>query len=819
MFSNYVKTALRAMLKNKLYAAINVFGLALGLSTFIAATIIADYEKSHDVFFTNAERIHVPLIYVSPDAGLGMSQFPAVQSIVAPLLKSESTATDAVARLISREVLVGNGNEKLYQNLRFADPEILEIMQFDYIDGDAQTALSDPSGIVISEEFAEKIFGDQSALGEVLSINNNTDLRVTAIIKNIPKNSHLQTSIITPGGLDAIATLDALNQITGFDTAGDWNNLSGSDTTYLLLKDGYTVADVESELNSLFETHAPDDTKKMFTGLGLRSLQSMNLAIWDITGLPAIISIQILGVLILIIAILNYTNLATAQTMGRMKEVGMRKALGASKKSLFIQFITESMVTAFLGLFIAIAFLEFIIPLINNAANKIISFNYFSDPSLLAWLVGMTVVVGFIAGGYPAYVISKINPSRILSGSQTRGKTGSFLRNSLLVIQFTISIFMMTAVAIIFMQNKKIEESGEIFSKDQIYTINRMSNDDISPKASALKNELNRLPGVTATTFVSQLPFDQSHSSRAFTKESGDEAGKFDLYLLSIDESFSEVFDMPIIAGRNLDKNIANDILKRDEEDEPLQDVVNILVNELTANQLGFDNPAEVIGQRVYTFDADDPNSTEYIIIGLVADNNYIGFFNEVKPFFFINDPSIHRIASIKMRADSISTTVDEIETAWDSVVPNYPIDARFLDDVFDSIFAIFKGINAALAGFAVVAISLALIGLFGMAAFMAEKRTKEIGLRKVMGANLLQITRLLVWQFSRPVFIGLILALPLGYLASTAYLDFFSDRINLSAWLFVFVAIVALGFSWVTVGIHAYRTAKANPINALRYE
>ena len=320
------------------------------------------------------------------------------------------------------------------------------------------------------------------------------------------------------------------------------------------------------------------------------------------------------------------------------------------------------------------------------------------------------------------------------------------------------------------------------------------------------------MPNVSSVAYSSQVPFEQNNSQRSVSLQPGDEAGQVNLHTMDMSPDFLGTYDIPLLAGRTLDRNIAQDVWKEDAE------IVNVVINELAADNLQFGTANDAINQRFYRLD-DDGKSTEYIVVGVVPTQNIIGLFNEVKPWMFTYDPESLRIGSIRITGGNIMDTVEQIEDAWERVIPEYPLQGQFLDAVFNDVYQILKFMNMALAGFAFVALALASVGLFGLAAFMAAQRTKEIGMRKVLGASTSQIARLLVWQFSTPVLWALAVALPGAYFASTTYLNFFAERIESPILVLVIAGALAVTLAWSTVAGHAIRIARSNPILALRYE
>jgi putative ABC transport system permease protein len=594
-----------------------------------------------------------------------------------------------------------------------------------------------------------------------------------------------------------------------WDLAGNWNNLSIGNMTYVLLPPTLDEAWLDAQVDGIYERLVPEEQKEVISDLTVASLQRANLAFWDMIDMPAIAVVSLLSFLVLVVACVNYTNLATAQSLGRSREVGMRKTMGASQMQLLSQFLIESMVIATIAMIVAIAALELAIPLFNNVANKDLRLDYIAT---LPWLVMTTALVGLFAGAYPAWLITRASPIEALRESARKGKKGARMRSVMIGAQFAISAFMLAIVSVVYMQNQQVKESSYEFPRSEIYTMDRLTVDGISDRLDTLKYELEALPNVSTVSYSSQVPFEQNNSQRSVSLQPGDEAGQINLQMMTMSPDFFETYDTPLLAGRAFDRDIAQDLHKDDAA------ILSVVINELAVEKLNFGTPQEAINQRFYRLD-DDGNATEYVVVGVVPTQNIVGLFNEVKPWMFFYDPNDFRIGSIRITGGSIMDGVEQIEETWNRVIPEYPIQGQFLDETFDSVYNILKFMNSALAGFAFVALALASVGLFGLAAFMAAQRTKEIGMRKVLGASTVQIARLLVWQFSTPVLWALAVALPCAYFASMNYLNFFSDRIDSPVLILIMAGALAVTLAWSTVAGHAIRIARSNPIMALRYE
>ena len=808
MLWNNIIVALRNLRKNKAFAAINISGLALGLTIYVFGGLLIEYEETHDQFFENASRIYTIGATAAPDLNVGVDKMNSVFTTVGPIIEAELQDIDAVARTVGREFLLSTGEESFYEGISFSDPALLQIFDFNYIHGDA-SAIEDPSGILITESMAIKYFGKTDVLGEVFTFDNEFDFSVTAVIEDVPLNSHFTSSVIGGAGLDFIAPLAGLNRMRDWDLAGNWNNLSIGNMTYILLPDSLDSVWLQTQMDGIFERMVPEEQRQVIADFIVNPLTYANLAIWDMMGLPIASVVALLSLLVLVVACVNYANLATAQSLGRSREVGMRKTMGASRNQLLKQFLIESLVIATIAMVFAIASLEILIPLFNNAAGKNLTLDYVAT---MPWLLSTTAIVGLFAGLYPAWLITRTNPIEALRDIARKGKKGSLMRSIMIGTQFAISAFMLALVSIVYMQNESVKEGSYIFPRSEIYTIDRLRVEGITDRLDTLRHELEALPNINSVAYSAQVPFEQNNSSMGVALQPGDKAGEFILMNLRMNPEFLDTYDIPLLAGRNLSRDIGNDVAKEESE------TINVLVNELALPLLGVDKPIDALNKRFYTLN-DEEENYEFIVVGVVPTQNIVGLFNKEKPWLYQYSPDSLRIGSIRITGGNILDTVTDIEDVWNRVIPEYPIQGRFLDEVFDDIYNILKYMNMALAGFAFVALSLALIGLFGLAAFMAAQRTKEIGVRKVLGASSMQIARLLVWQFSTPVLWALLIALPAAYFGSSLYLNFFADRLESPIPILIVSGLIAVLLAWTTIAGHAIRIARSNPILALRYE
>jgi putative ABC transport system permease protein len=703
--------------------------------------------------------------------------------------------------------------------MRFVDPDFLDIFQLEFIYGNASDALDDPTSVILSESLAKKYYRDQNPLGEILTVETRHDLQVTGVFRDLPSNTHFTSSFTGTGTLDMIATTGAHIRINEFDPQGSWTSLSSSNMTYLLLSEGSDPHDFESRMTAITEKYLTEDIMQFHGGFALRALQNMNLFIWETSGIPALGAIRILGLIILLIACLNYMTLAAARGLSRLREVGLRKSIGASRGQLVFQFLIESIVIALFALVVSIVLAKLVIPAVGQQIGRAIAFHPFNNPATIAGLLLLMLVTGLFAGGYPALVISRAGIPDALRGETGRLGKRNVMRNTLLVIQYTASIVLAIAVMITFAQNRKLQEGDFKYHRDHMVNVSRMSNSNIAPHYDVLRTEWQTIPGVELVTISSQVPFQQRHDLQRVSPISGDESRKLDLQRIDAGEDFGPAYDLELLAGRHLTPDYGEDIYRLDEEGEYVQSMVNTVVNMKAVTALEFQSPGDAIGKFFYEV-GDEASDVVFRIVGVVEDVNILGFHNKIRPMaFFMPEEMVRGVASIRISPENKAETLSRLDAVWDRVIPDYPIEREFLDEGFKDIFTVLQGINVALIIFSVIGITLAIVGLIGMTIFLTNARTKELGVRKVLGASESRLVRMLTWQTSRPVLIALIIACPLAYLAMGAYLNFFVDRVALSPVFFLQIGMVVMIIAWLIVGIRAYRVAITNPAEVLRYE
>lgn len=821
MFSNYVMAGIRNALRNRMHLVVNILGLTIGLTGFIFTQIFVDYEKNHDTFFENADRIFGVYIRTNPDGQIGVASTMGIQTAFAPLVKGNVEEIQEIARFDAREMVVGQGFDILYRQMQFVDPAFFNIFNLDFLVGDADR-MDQPGNVVLSRSMAQTVFGHENVVGETLVVNTDHAVQVVGVFHDLPKNSHFMFSLINEPGFDIVASNETLINIEEIEEFDTWNNLNGSYRTYVLLEEGSDVPAIEQEFNDLTFSNVPSFYTDYFTSVGLRPLPEMNNYIWEAASFPMMPALQILGFVLLIIAVLNYTNLAGAKALLRSREVGMRKVMGASRKALMLQFVLEAILEAMVALILSAIAIEQLLPWFNDASGKALAFNVTSDITTLAWLVGVAMVTGIAAGLYPAYVLSGLQTIGALQGIATSGRIGRSVSAVMVALQFTLSITLVVTATLTFAQDEYLRDRDLGFNDENVLLVERAAEPAPLAVIDQIKSELEHIDGVEAVARSVWAPYEGSNSSGYYRKEG---EGMEALVLIAkywIDDDFLDLYEIPIIAGRALSRDIAGDyqedVFASDEtEGETKIREGNILLSRLAVEKMGFASPEEAVGQVL--FEGNEETLVVATIVGVTEDFNYLAFQNDMPALAWQFAPQLLNTINIKYDPLKVSEVVKDVDRVWMEFVPTRPIERLFLSEKFMQMQRIFEGVTLGIVGFAVISTLVACIGLFALSAFLAERRTKEIGIRKVMGASVPRILGRLTWRLMMPAGVACLLGLPLGYGIAQLFNQFFADKVPLSVFFFIGPALLIIFIASATVAIHATRVSMAHPIKALRYE
>lgn len=810
MLTNYFKIAFRNYLKNKGFTAINIIGLATGLACFILIALYVVDELSYDTFYPNAKNIY----RVDADMKFGGNELKLCVSSdpMGPTLKKDYPQVEQFTRIYGSEgsKLVKKGNEFINEDrIVYADSTFFAVFPQSVIDGNLKTALTEPNTVVISTTAAKKYFAAADAVGKTLEIDK-TPYKITAVIKDMPHNSHFHFDFMLP----------MKNVDYGFG-----NFLSNNFYTYIVLKNGTDFHLFEKNFTQIIDNYifpqakqfmdinSMDDFKKagnklnyFLTPLTDIHLKSSRFPEMEANGnMQYVYIFGAVALFILLIACINFMNLSTARSAGRAKEVGIRKVLGTEKKNLITQFLTESTLMAVIAMFIALVIAYLTLPIFNDVAAKTLEFNNVFSGKMLPFLIALPFIVGLLAGSYPAFFLSNFKPITVLKGKINGGFKNSYLRSSLVIFQFFISIVLIIGTVVIYKQLNYIQHTNLGFNKDQVLIINGAY--ALGKNDETFKNKVLNLPGVSSGTISGYLPVASSRSDNTYSKEAVmDAKSALSMQSWNVDYDYVKTLGMTIIKGRNFSKAFG-------------EDSSAFIINETAAKVLGYDDP---IGKNIYSNfqdgPSDKPRLMAYTIIGVVKDFHFESLRQNIFP---LGLRLLHNnnLISFKINAADAKPLVKQMETKWKAMAPGMPFSYRFMDDAFDNMYREDQRVGKLTLSFSILAILIACLGLFGLVTYMAEQRTKEIGVRKVLGATITNVVTLLSKDFLKLVIISAILAFPVAWWAMHAWLQDFAFRISIEWWVFAIAGFAALLIALVTVSFQAIKAAIANPVKSLRTE
>ena len=813
MIKNYFKIAFRNLWKNKGYSSINIFGLAIGLATCLLITLYVTDELSYDRQFKNSDRIY----RISSDIRFGGGDLHMTQTsdMMGQLLKKDYPQVEEYARLFANDgnKLIKKGNEFIDEpRVTNADSTFFTVFQLPVIEGDTRTALNEPNTVVVTESIARKYFGAVNVLGKIVEVKNGettTPYKVTAVLKDLPHNSHLN--------FDFFFSMKNVDYQWGQLTSHNFH-------TYLLLKPGADYKALEKKFDEYINNYVLpyvqqfikvkniDELKKSGNNLqySLMPLTKIHLYSdfsYEITpsgNIQYVYIFSAVALFILLIACINFMNLSTARSASRGKEVGIRKVLGTERKTLIAQFLVESTITAFISLLIAIVIAWLVLPLFNDVAAKSLSVKDLLNIKILPFIILLPFVVGLLAGSYPALFLSKFKPIVVLKGNTNTGFKKSNLRNVLVVFQFATSIMLIIGTIIVYSQLQYIQTKKLGFNKDQVLIIDGAY--ALNNNVQAFKNEVLAMPGVISGTISSYLPVtNSSRSDNTYSKEAVmDTKNGIDMQTWGIDYDYIKTMGMEIVMGRNFSKDFGADSSA-------------LIITETTAKLLGYADP---IGKMIYAPSNAANDNTLYPreIIGVVKDFHFESLRQKLGPLCMRLRNSTG-LASFKVTAGSTKNLVQQIENKWKILAPGMPFSYRFMSDSFNDMYRSEQRAGTIAIVFAILAILIACLGLFGLVTYMAEQRNKEIGIRKVLGASVTNVVTMLSKDFLILVIIAAVLAFPLAWWAMNKWLLDFEYRVNISVWVFVIAGVVALLIALITVSFQAIKAAIANPVKSLRSE
>lgn len=831
MVRNLLITALRNLARNRFQAAIAILGLTIGFAAAILTALFARDELSFDRFIPGVDRAYVVTSTLkAPGQGDIVMDYAPPQ--IAAWLRLEFPQIKAVARLAYDRVNIRRGDIQASEDIAWVDPTFFDILPLPVVRGNPRRGLESPESVVLTKAAARRYFGDLDPIGQTLVFDRTHSLKVTALIADLPPESHLTQQIFTSGR----SAYSMFSRQSRMSYKQPFMNFLGTDTpgvgsgfrydpvrarVYVRLDRPTDADQLAAGLPGLMRRHATEI--KVVGGaeaslqlvpvraLHLQAFKGVNLGANDARGsVAALAALGVIAALIVTLAVINFVNLTTARSSQRAVEVGVRKAAGARQGQLIAQFIGEAVLQTAVAMVLAIALTELLLPALNAFLSRQIDFPYWRDPRMSLPLLGATLLIGVAGGAYPAFVLAGLRPALVLKGGPLGAIGSGWLREGLVVFQFAVLVSLLLAVTVVWRQTLFAMNEGLGMDKAQTLVVY------VTPCRGAFADEVRRLPGVKGAACSSRelmgLDDFTPLTNDTYVTPPGHPTVMMSLGL--VDFGFFELYGVKPIAGRLFDRGHPSDQLPGLDPKRSRHGA--LVVNESGARRLGYARPADAIGVKIDMF----INST-YDIVGVVPDFS-LDLNAPVKPRFYLIDfdsyPRDH-VLSVKLDGRALAPTLAAIDAAWKRTGQQGAIRREFLDDYLQRLY-----VSTLRQGFLVtvlcgVAVLLAVIGLLGLAAFTAERRTKEIGIRKAMGASTRDVLKLLLWGFTKPVLLANVIAAPLGWWLMNRWLSGFTYRIALTPEIFVFGAATSLAIAWITVLSHALAVARAKPVKALRYE
>lgn len=812
MLGNYFKIAIRNLLKHRGYTLINILGLVAGLACCILILLYVLDELRFDAFHAKAGRIfRVVEVRSTPDRG---DQHNA-RSVapLGPAMEAEFPEVAASVRMLQlfRVTMQFRENRFYEGDYLLSEPSFFKIFDFEFLRGNPETALVEPRSVVLTEAAARKYFGEEDPLGNTLRAEAFGDLKVTAILKDLPPNSHLHFSMLISFG-----SMEHINWWAPF--LNEWNPNYRTVITYLLLQEPAAAPALAAKLPAFLSKHRGEADWPL-KDLYLQPLRDIHFRSGHIAfernhnqGEIAYIYIfSAIALLIVLIAGINYMNLAAARALNRAREVGVRKVVGASRFQLAGQFLSESLLLVALAFLLALFVVELVLPFFNAFVGKQITLGQALQPEAIFTFLGLTVLVGLLSGSYPAFFLSRLQAVRVLKGGAEKLARISNLRRALVVLQFILSVVMMIAALVVYQQMNYVRNKHLGFDREHLMVIDINSN-NVRRHAETMKAEMRRNPAVLAVSVTNRVPGDWKNIA-TIDALPGDAPSStaHTMYLLAVDREFVETYGVRLAAGENFSGRGG--------------DSLSVLINEAAARALGWENP---LGKeiRIPRADLEGGGSSKADfrarVIGVVEDFHFKSLYEKIEPLVLAwQDNPFDRIDyfSVKVRGTNLAATLDFLREIGERFDPDHPFEYNFLDERLNDFYRRDQKLGQLFGIAALLAIFIACMGLFGLAAFMAGQRTKEIGIRKALGATVASLIALLSKDFAKLVLIANLIAWPLAWYVMNRWLEDFAYRIEIGWWVFALAGALALLIALLTVSYQAIKAALANPVEALRYE
>jgi len=805
MFRNYLKIALRNIRRHKGFSFINIAGLAIGMACCILIVLFVRDELSYDSYHTKADQIY-RVIRKTETQG-EMSAEISTPPPLGPALVHDFPEIVNYARFIKpsrEEILIGYKEKKFYETrFFFADQTAIDIFSFPLIKGNPGTALQEPYSVLITEEIADKYFGEEDPLGKVLNFNNSDDYRISGVLKNIPHNSHFR--------FDFLASFATLNHhfILPLD---DWGSCALY--TYLLIPERYSPLEIEKKFSGFLQSHVGED--HFLKDLHLQSLMSIHLhshfkgEIEANGDMGYVYIYSAIALLILLIASINFINLSTARHLNRAREVGMRKVLGASRAQVLKQYLGESVFLTFVALPVSLVLVELFLPVFNSLVRKELTVGYINNIPFVLAIIAVTFFVGAFSGIYPALFLSAFQPLRIFRGVVQSGPSLPRLRSILVLAQFSISILLIACTLIINNQLNYIRNKKLGFDKEQVLVL-PVKERSILYMYRSIRNELLQNPNVLKVAIASDVPGQTGVNRNPFLPEGFDKADKILIHNIRVDNDFIDTMGIEIAEGRGFSSDFATDASQA------------FILNEAAVRKIGWESP---LGKQLeWMAGGDKSTSIKYnkykkgTVIGVVKDFHFESLYREIEPLVLHIWPRSYDNILIRISPGDIRGTLAYVQEKWVTLAPNFPFVYSFLDEDFDKLYKSEERLGRIFIYFSLLSIFIASLGLIGLASYSAEQRTKEIGIRKVLGASVSNIVLLLSKEFSRWALLANFIAWPVAYVIMRSWLQNFAYRVGIGLETFLLTATVTFLVALLSVGYQSLRAAVADPVKSLRYE
>jgi putative ABC transport system permease protein len=790
MIRNYIVIAIRNLLKNPVYALINIFGLSIGITCSLLILIFIKNEISYDRFHDKRNELYrMVFAWVNPN---GSEISPQMTAPVAPDMMEEFPEVKAATRITGYNDGYFTYQNKSYkaEKVIYADSLFFKMFSFKLISGDPETILKDPFTIILNEKTAQNIFGNEDPVGKIVRWNNKDDLMIKGIVKSPPANSHLQFS-----SLISFSSLYKDNRLHM-----DWNG-GVQYYHYIELIPGASKKSIEAMLPEFMYRHI----NKIFEGTGW----SVNASLQPVTdihlksnyageigangSLSSIYIYSAVALFILLIACINFMNLTTAKSASRAREIGMRKVLGAEKESLIGQFLGESIIMTLLGFIIALIMIEILLPVFNSMVSRDLKLYQAGNLDLIICIPVFIIITGFIAGSYPAFVMSSFIPAKVLKGISTGKKGASGFRNILVLFQFAISLVLIICTIVIYSQLGYIRSKDVGYNRENILVL-PFASENFKDKYMIVKDELKSIPGIIKSSATSEIP-GRGFTSNGYKPEGYDRWIMFNA--VDVDYDYIETMGLQVVRGRAFSPEFPSDKNA-------------FLINETLARELNWDDPEGKTIER----------GGVHTVIGMVKDFNFASLHQEIGPLIFAMTPYLgYDYLLVRYKTDNLDVLINSIRKNWEKIDPNEPFEYFFLDDVFNDMYRAEQKLGSMLLYIAILAIIIACMGLFGLALYSTEQSTKEIGLRRAFGSTIAKVVLQLTGKFTRWVLLANLLAWPVAFILIRKYMQMYAYRIELPVWVFFLTALGTYLIALITISVQSVKAGTENPAKTLRYE